>query len=102
MEFLFFTLFQAEGRTTSRASARLSGIALKPIRGLASDLTRSQIEAELDLVLDLFRLTRFPADASEPEDAAAEEVSNSRLCLTVALRRSRIETQIPQTFKAQV
>ena len=45
VEFRFFTLFQAEGKTTSWASARMSGIALEPIRGLASDLTRSQIEA---------------------------------------------------------
>jgi hypothetical protein len=45
VEFLFFTLFQAEGKTTSWASAKVSGMALEPIRGLASDLTRSQIEA---------------------------------------------------------
>ena len=45
VHYLFCTLFQAQGKTTSWASANVSGLVLEPVRDLANDLTRSQIEA---------------------------------------------------------
>jgi hypothetical protein len=45
VEYLFFRFFQSQAATKSWVYARVSGVVLEPIRDLASDLTRSQVEA---------------------------------------------------------
>jgi hypothetical protein len=45
VEYLYFTLFQAAGKTKSWASAKVSSVALEPIQNIATGLSRSEVEA---------------------------------------------------------
>jgi hypothetical protein len=45
VEYHYFTLFQAQGKTKSWAGARVSGVALEPIQNIATGLSRSEVEA---------------------------------------------------------
>jgi hypothetical protein len=44
VEYVYGTLFQAQGRTKSWAVAKVSGIALDPIQNIATGLSRSEVE----------------------------------------------------------
>jgi hypothetical protein len=45
IEYLFLSFVESQGKTKSLAYARVEGVVLAPSRGLAIDLTRSQVEA---------------------------------------------------------
>jgi hypothetical protein len=45
VSYVYYKMFMGGGKTAGWAGANVSGIALEPMRDLALDLTRSQIES---------------------------------------------------------
>jgi hypothetical protein len=45
VEYHYFTLFQAAGKTKCWAGAKVSGVALEPIQNITTGLSRSDVEA---------------------------------------------------------